>query len=126
VLHGGVIEVSEMRVLEWKAVFAALNPSPVFEAVAIFAAEFAMNGHKLDPNKFADNKRHDYVAQQKQPALTADEQTLNDLWEDHLRTEFDAHSADEAVATMVANPLVKQTNERFSEKKTRYRPNQNL
>jgi len=27
------------------------------------------------------------------PALTADEQKINNLWEEHLRTEFDAHSA---------------------------------
>src|SRR5215813_8405458 len=40
------------------------------------------------------------------PALTAAEQKLNDFWEEHLRVEFDAHRADEAVATMVANPLV--------------------
>jgi len=40
--------------------------------------------------------------------LTADEQRLNDLWEEHLRTEFAAHSADEAITTMVANPLVNQ------------------
>jgi carboxymethylenebutenolidase len=43
-----------------------------------------------------------------QPALTADEQKLNDVWNEHLRAEFYAHSADEAVATMVANPLVNQ------------------
>jgi carboxymethylenebutenolidase len=42
------------------------------------------------------------------PALTADEQKLNDVWNEHLRAEFYAHSADEAVATMVANPLVNQ------------------
>jgi carboxymethylenebutenolidase len=42
------------------------------------------------------------------PVLTADEQKLNHAWEQHLRTEFDAHSADEAIATMVANPLVNQ------------------
>ena len=40
--------------------------------------------------------------------LTADEQRLNDLWEEHLRTEFAAHSADEAITTMVAHPLVNQ------------------
>jgi len=40
--------------------------------------------------------------------LTADEKRLNDLWEEHLRTEFAAHSADEAITTMVANPLVNQ------------------
>ena len=43
-----------------------------------------------------------------QPPLTADEQKLNDLWNEHLRAEFAAHSADEAIATMVANPLVNQ------------------
>jgi carboxymethylenebutenolidase len=40
--------------------------------------------------------------------LTADEQRLNDLWEEHLRTEFSLHSADEAIATMAPNPLVNQ------------------
>jgi carboxymethylenebutenolidase len=43
-----------------------------------------------------------------QPALSADEQKLCDAWEEHLRTEFNAHSADQAIATMVANPLVNQ------------------
>jgi carboxymethylenebutenolidase len=43
-----------------------------------------------------------------QPVLTAEEQKLNDVWNEHLRAEFSAHSADEAVATMVANPLVNQ------------------
>jgi carboxymethylenebutenolidase len=43
-----------------------------------------------------------------QTALTADDRKLNDAWEEHLRTEFSAHSADEAIATMVANPLVNQ------------------
>jgi len=43
-----------------------------------------------------------------EPALTADEQRLNNLWQEHLRTEFNAHSADEAMATMVANPLVNE------------------
>src|SRR5215475_11934214 len=42
------------------------------------------------------------------PALTAAEQKVNDLWTKHLRTEFTAHSADETVATMVANPRVHQ------------------
>ena len=40
--------------------------------------------------------------------LTSDEQKLSHAWEEHLRTEFSAHSADEAIATMVANPLVNQ------------------
>jgi len=42
------------------------------------------------------------------PALTAAEQLLNDAWEEHLRTEFTAHSAEEALATMIDNPLVNQ------------------
>jgi len=41
-------------------------------------------------------------------ALTAAEQKVNDLWTKHLRTEFTAHSAEEAIATMVANPRVNQ------------------
>jgi len=46
------------------------------------------------------------MSQQTQPALTPYEQKLNNLWDEHLRTEFNAHSAGEAIATMVANPLV--------------------
>jgi hypothetical protein len=42
-----------------------------------------------------------------QPALTADEK-LNDVWNEHLRAEFSARSADETVATMVANPRINQ------------------
>src|SRR5262245_44781015 len=42
-----------------------------------------------------------------QHMLTAAEQKLNDVWQEHLRAEFIAHSADEAIATMVAKPLVK-------------------
>ena len=43
-----------------------------------------------------------------QQALTAVEQKLNDVWNEHLRAEFNAHSADETVATMVASPLINQ------------------
>ena len=43
-----------------------------------------------------------------QAALTADEQKLNDVWNEHLRAEFNAHSADETVATMVAEPLINE------------------
>jgi carboxymethylenebutenolidase len=42
------------------------------------------------------------------PAFTADEQQLHDVWNEHLRAEFSAHSADEAIATMGANPRVNQ------------------
>jgi len=44
----------------------------------------------------------------RQPVLTVDEQKLNDVWNERLRAEFNAHSADETVATMVANPLINE------------------
>ena len=44
----------------------------------------------------------------KQTVLTTDVHKLNAAWEERLRTEFNAHSADEAIGTMVANPLVNQ------------------
>ena len=40
--------------------------------------------------------------------LPADEQKLNDIWNEHLRAEFGAHNADEAVSTMVENPRINQ------------------
>ena len=43
-----------------------------------------------------------------QTMLTTGEKKLNDAWEEHLHTEFNAHSADDAIATMVANPRVNQ------------------
>jgi len=44
----------------------------------------------------------------RQPVLTVEEQKLNDVWNEHLRAEFNAHSADETVATMVAEPLINE------------------
>jgi carboxymethylenebutenolidase len=44
----------------------------------------------------------------RQQALTAEQQKLNDLWEEHIRAEFSAHAPDEAIATMNANPIVNQ------------------
>ena len=41
-------------------------------------------------------------------ALTAVQQKLSDLWDAHVRAEFSAHAADEAIATMVENPRVNQ------------------
>jgi hypothetical protein len=35
-----------MKALTWKAVFASLNPSPVFEVVAVWAEGLAMNGDR--------------------------------------------------------------------------------
>ena len=50
------------------------------------------------------------IAQETEASLNATgrevEQTLNDAWNAHLRAEFGAHSAEEAVATMTANPRV--------------------
>src|SRR5215813_13396224 len=43
-----------------------------------------------------------------QAALTADEQKLNDVWNEHLRAEFSAHSPDETIVTMSANPLINE------------------
>jgi hypothetical protein len=41
----------------------------------------------------------------KQQTLSAEQRKLNDVWEAHLRAEFEAHSPDEAIDTMVANPV---------------------
>jgi carboxymethylenebutenolidase len=41
-------------------------------------------------------------------ALTAAEQQLHDVWNDHLRAECSAHSADTALATMAVYPRVHQ------------------
>ena len=43
-----------------------------------------------------------------EPALTAGEQKLDDVWNEHLRAEFSAHSPDETIVTMAANPLINQ------------------
>jgi carboxymethylenebutenolidase len=41
-----------------------------------------------------------------QPAVETNQQMLCDVWERHLRSEFNAHSADAAIATMTAKPVV--------------------
>ena len=43
-----------------------------------------------------------------QQTLAAEQQRLSEFWDEHVRTEFSAHAADEAIATMVENPLVNQ------------------
>src|SRR5262249_60310753 len=43
-----------------------------------------------------------------QAALTADEQKLNDVWNEHLCAEFSAHSPDQTIVTMTANPRINQ------------------
>jgi hypothetical protein len=46
-----IIEVGEMKAPIWKAVFAVLNPSPAFEAVAMFAEELVISSNGLDRNE---------------------------------------------------------------------------
>jgi carboxymethylenebutenolidase len=70
-------------------------------------AQLDATGHSEEDNK-KKRKHTEEAIMSQQPALTADQQKLNNAWEEHLRTEFNAHSADEAIATMVANPLVNQ------------------
>jgi len=41
-----------------------------------------------------------------QPRYNVTEQKLSDVWNEHLRAEFDAHTAEKALATMVENPHV--------------------
>ena len=43
-----------------------------------------------------------------QQRLSVEQQKLSDLWDEHVRTEFSAHAADEAIATMVENPFVNE------------------
>jgi carboxymethylenebutenolidase len=52
------------------------------------------------------NKNQEYSLMSKEQALTAEQQKLNDLWDAHRSTEFEVHSADEAIKTVVAKPLV--------------------
>jgi carboxymethylenebutenolidase len=46
------------------------------------------------------------MSEMKAPEWTADEQALIDAWDEHLRREFDAPSADATIATMVETPRV--------------------
>jgi hypothetical protein len=54
-VSGFVVEhISEMKPLTWKEVFASLNPSPVFEAVARLGEELATNGDEFRSSNFDD------------------------------------------------------------------------
>ena len=44
----------------------------------------------------------------RQSELTTDEQKLNDIFDEHVRSEFLAHSADQTMETMVANPRINE------------------
>jgi len=43
-----------------------------------------------------------------QTALRTEEQKLSNLWEQHVRTDFDGHRADEPLKTIVANPYFRR------------------
>ena len=73
------------------------------------ASFHALNLPPITPRDLMESNPHTRgTTMSQQTALTTNEQKLNDAWEEHLRAEFKAHSADEAIATMVANPLVNQ------------------
>ena len=40
-----------MKALTWKAVFASMNPSPIFEAVAMFGEALAIKGDESRENE---------------------------------------------------------------------------
>ena len=40
-----------MKTLTWKSMLAALNPSPLFEAVAAFAEELATRDRQICPSQ---------------------------------------------------------------------------
>jgi hypothetical protein len=46
-----------MKTLTWKTVFASMNPSPVFEAVAMFGEGLAMNGDECRTDDPAMSKQ---------------------------------------------------------------------
>jgi len=54
-------EVNQMKALTWKSMLAALNPSPLFEAVAAFAEERATRDKRPDRNKFSVMRRNNCV-----------------------------------------------------------------
>src|SRR5215471_20404090 len=68
--------------------------------------------HTIGARRVARNRappdKSKEVAMLRQSDLTAAEQKLDAVWNEHLRAEFSAHSADETVATMVADPLINQ------------------
>jgi carboxymethylenebutenolidase len=39
-------------------------------------------------------------------ALTSDQQAMSDLWDEHMRSEFETSSVDDTLATMVEEPYV--------------------
>jgi carboxymethylenebutenolidase len=46
------------------------------------------------------------IATRKSPVLTPEQQFLNDLWEEHLREEFQTHDTDATIHTMVSDAYV--------------------
>jgi len=43
-----------MNALNWKSLFAALNPSPIFEVVGLFAEGLATSGDEIHFNETGD------------------------------------------------------------------------
>jgi hypothetical protein len=83
----GYSGVWQMKALTLEAVLATLNPSPLFEALA-FVGEKLANDNGFDRNKTAPPREPAMMSQQ--PALTADEHNLDNLWDDNARAEFSA------------------------------------
>jgi hypothetical protein len=54
-----VERIGEIKSLTWKAVFASLNPSPVFEVVAMLAERLATNGDESRSRNIDDAKDAD-------------------------------------------------------------------
>src|ERR1700730_649620 len=96
------------------------HPEPTDTVIALFTSELrhreicepSFHAYRLPLTERRElikiNRTSGGTSMSQQPALTADQLKLNDAWEEHLLAEFKAHSADEAIATMVANPLVNQ------------------
>jgi hypothetical protein len=62
-------QLANMKALTWKAVFASMNPSPIFEAVAMFAEALAINGDEFCSGDSAGPKRK---ANDRSPTREAD------------------------------------------------------
>jgi carboxymethylenebutenolidase len=69
------------------------------------ASLHALNLPPITPRDLMESNPHTRgTTMSQQTAPTTNEQKLNDAWEEHLRAEFNAHSADEAIATDGSEP----------------------
>src|SRR5262249_46788140 len=57
---------------------------------------------------FLQQERHTTMSQatQTHPVLTPEQQFLNDLWDQHIRNEFQVHDVEETLDTMVPDAYV--------------------